>query len=1350
MSIIIRLAARVAMILGLLIMPAGAGLQAAAAKVFPTITVTTPGVSGNAAIAALGSNLPAVAAYYGWTADELRRKFQRDSGLRVGGTGRLFQSSPAGRLQPAAAAAARMAAGAQAFSMPWAGGTAPYPLDQTFALHSKADAPKTIYLNFAGKTLTAANNQQVQDLRLTSIVVPPFSIDAAPAFSDAERRIIQEVWQRVAEDYAPFDVDVTTEPPPPERITRTQADDPTTTVDENDPAFGIDVLFTPVSSVWNCGACGQTGDPIADKTYVLSYFDVGDRYKPSVVFHTGSSTGTQVLFAQDLADRASRAVGSSLGLAYRGTSTADLYEGHGNNAVNAWAPIMGGLSGRPLRQFSMGEYSDAIPTSSDPGDFEGLLGGDLGNALSLRADEAGNTTAAAEWLPVQRNAGPSTGSFDGVITSAEDSDVFFVKAGLGTFTATATPAAVGANADLVLTLKNSTGGIVPTNNAQIPNPNNPAGRLDAAITVANLAAGKYFLEVKGGGEGLPNVTAANAATGYSNYGSVGAYTLTASFVAPASTTPPSAQFTPLLPSGKGPLTVNFNASASAAATGSQIVRYTWDFGDTTTLESKTATVTHTYPEAPSSPQTYPVTLTVTDDTGLTRTATTTVTVEATNPGGPTANFTMSSSPATGRAPLQVTFDGSPSLPGGSPITSWAWQIGEPAIATLSGRNPPPYTFTKSGTFPVKLTVTNATLSAHTIQNVVVVNTAPTPSFDATPVAAGPVIAPAVFSLNASASSDADGSITTYEWSVDEPPGVANIAIPNKTTGDAFNQTFEKPGTYTIRLRVTDNLNLSEETIRQITVLAKPKPSFTPSASSGPAPLAVSFNPSGSTDDGQITSYRWEFGDGTSQNETTAAIVPKTFTVPGTYTVKLTVTPNTPPTASFTPSPSSGPAPLAVSFNPSGSTDDGQITSYHWEFGVDDAQNETTAAIVSRTFTEPGTYTVKLTVTDNAGLSQSTTRDVTVTPNTPPTASFTPSPSSGPAPLAVSFNPSGSTDDGQITSYHWEFGDDTTRNETTAAIVSRTFTAPGTYTVRLTVTDNAGLSHSTNRDVTVTPAVAPTASFTADRTEGVAPLSVTFDPAPSHDDVQIVSYRWTFDDGSVRTETTPVKVTKTFTTAGAHEVVLLVTDGASLSHEARLTVNVTARPVASFTASKLSGVAPLDVTFDASATTDDGQITNYQWDFGNGSTDSGPALQSAATRYTEPGTYTVRLTVTDNDGLTSESTATILVEPTVPSDAPKVASLTVKQALNRWKRPIARAEVTVVDEAGKPLRKAIVAVQWSGPFARGGWGSTRSNGIASFVTPPMVASGCYRITVTALKVGETTYAPSPEAAGELCR
>ena len=184
--------------------------------------------------------------------------------------------------------------------------------------------------------------------------------------------------------------------------------------------------------------------------------------------------------------------------------------------------------------------------------------------------------------------------------------------------------------------------------------------------------------------------------------------------------------------------------------------------------------------------------------------------------------------------------------------------------------------------------------------------------------------------------------------------------------------------------------------------------------------------------------------------------------------------NLSPVASFTCTPSSGQSPLTVFVDASASHDtDGTIVTYQWAFG--DGSNAT-AVMASHTYTTTTnrTYSVTLTVTDDAGSQATDTHAVSVTlppPNSLPVASFTRTPSSGDAPLNVSFDASGSYDsDGSITSYAWDFGDGGSSLGVTAA---HTYNSAGTYIARLTVSDNHGATGTITHSVIVqTPTPSP--------------------------------------------------------------------------------------------------------------------------------------------------------------------------------------------------------------------------------------------------------------------------------------
>ncbi len=238
-------------------------------------------------------------------------------------------------------------------------------------------------------------------------------------------------------------------------------------------------------------------------------------------------------------------------------------------------------------------------------------------------------------------------------------------------------------------------------------------------------------------------------------------------------------------------------------------------------------------------------------------------------------------------------------------------------------------------------------------------------------------------------------------------------------------------------------------------------------------------------------------------------------------------------------------------------------------------------------------------------------------------------------LACYFDGSASVDpDGMIKSWAWDFGDGHTD---TGVTVPHNYTAAGTYTVTLTVKDNLNKTTTTTRPVTVTappPNELPTASFESTCAE----LVCSFDSSSSVDpDGTIDGHRWDFGDGTVSVEASPQH---TYAEDGTYAVKLTVNDnvGASSTTTKSVTVKAKVPPTAEFT----SACTNLSCTFDGSTSADpDGTITGYAWNFG----DSTPPATGAASShaYALPGTYSITLTVTDNDGKTGTVTHPVTVQ-----------------------------------------------------------------------------------------------------------
>ena len=383
--------------------------------------------------------------------------------------------------------------------------------------------------------------------------------------------------------------------------------------------------------------------------------------------------------------------------------------------------------------------------------------------------------------------------------------------------------------------------------------------------------------------------------------------------------------------------------------------------------------------------------------------------------------------------------------------------------------------------------------------------------------------------------------------------------------------------------------------------------------------------------------------------------------------RITISPNVGgmPVAIFTADPVSGKAPLAAQFNASASYDTGgAITSYSWDFGDGSLG---TGMTVNHTYSDVGTHTAKLTVTDNDGNKNTTTTTIEVVPrpssSEPPTAEFTTTINSNIAPATVRFNATSSTDsDGSIVAYKWGFGDGSTGS---GAVITHVYVNEGDYTINLTVTDNDNNEDSKQVVVKVVrpppDSQRPFAGFTTEFVNSrIPPATVRFDASLSSDsDGSIVSYTWDFGDGA----TGSGMITEhTYNEFGMFLVVLVVEDNEGNFNSAIAFIDVIEPnenllvpdpetdpqpPVAAFTLDSALGSAPLSVHLDASSSTDaDGNIVLYAWQFGDGSVESGV---TASHVYKLANTYTITLTVTDNDGNTNSTSQVVQVNDSLEDE-----------------------------------------------------------------------------------------------------
>ncbi|QIG41908.1 fibronectin type III domain-containing protein [Nocardioides anomalus] len=435
----------------------------------PAPTAQRGHLHGAAAVDALGADLAATAARNGWSAGQLRRTLESDPTAWLDGSGRLYYADPAPTPGPASGPVTA---------------PAPYPLENTFALHSKPTSTKKIFIDFDGQPVsgTAWN----ADFGLSAHTAPAFTIDAdATTFSTAEREAIQSIWQRVSEDYAPFDVDVTTQDPGPDALARSST---------ADTSYGVRALVTPDTEAATKLCPSECGGV----AYIDVFAELNAYYQPAWVFPQKVLNDNGDQDAKNIAEAVSHEVGHTFSLQHDGTPTASYFDGQG-----LWAPIMGNGYKRPLTQWSRGEYAGA----TQPGQDDISL---IAARAGYTPDDAGGTPQTAAAF----SAGPHT------ISNAGDQDVYFLGGCIGTVSAAASPAAVSPDLDIQLDLINSAGTVLASNNPASTLVNRDRANGLNAATSATVGLSLVYARVDGVGNGT-------GLTGYSDYGSIGQYALSA-------------------------------------------------------------------------------------------------------------------------------------------------------------------------------------------------------------------------------------------------------------------------------------------------------------------------------------------------------------------------------------------------------------------------------------------------------------------------------------------------------------------------------------------------------------------------------------------------------------------------------------------------------------------------------------------------------------------------------------------------------------------------------------------------------------------------------------------------------
>jgi Putative Ig domain/RTX calcium-binding nonapeptide repeat (4 copies)/Metallo-peptidase family M12B Reprolysin-like len=389
-----------------------------------------------------------------------------------------------------------------------------FDLTNIFKLNSNPNAKHTIYLDFDGHVTenTSWNNSTNPQL-----ISPAYDTDGnAAVFSSTELKEIVGIWQRVVEDFAPFEVNVTTQAPSIDDLRRSSS---------TDTRWGVRVLMTQNINLANNSVPFAGTGGIA---YINSFNDSIDT--PVFAFNKGENTAAMT---------ASHEIGHSLGLNHDGTvdtNPADTindaksyYSGYGSGDTS-WGSLMGAPFGKSLTQWSKGEYQYA----NNPEDDLAII--TSRNGFGYRVDDYGNSNSTATQLTA--DASNKISAF-GIIERNTDKDVFSFATGTGNISLDVKAAsrsyiadsngnynlqyldARGSNLDLWAGIYSADGSLVAESN--------PVDLLSASFTNLFLNAGRYFLQIDGVGKAGTN--------GYSDYGSLGQYAINGVLVNANNATP---------------------------------------------------------------------------------------------------------------------------------------------------------------------------------------------------------------------------------------------------------------------------------------------------------------------------------------------------------------------------------------------------------------------------------------------------------------------------------------------------------------------------------------------------------------------------------------------------------------------------------------------------------------------------------------------------------------------------------------------------------------------------------------------------------------------------------------------
>lgn len=675
-----------------------------------------------------------------------------------------------------------------------------------------------------------------------------------------------------------------------------------------------------------------------------------------------------------------------------------------------------------------------------------------------------------------------------------------------------------------------------------------------------------------------------------------------------------------------------------------ITSWAWNFGD-----GNVATIqnpTHTY----ANTGTYSVFLSITNANGCTAFYNNAAAVSISTK--PTAAFTASATEGC-TAPFTTTFNSGAST---GPITSYLWNFGDGQTSTEAN---PSHTYTSAGNYSVSLRVRTASNCEHILTQTDLIKVG---TFTAGIQIADNTVCRGTAAQFTDMSS---AGVVSRTWNFGDGSPTSNLANPT--------HTYTTPGTYTVSITSQNGAGCSDTKTQDITIYDLPTPTFTESATTScTVPFTVNFtNTTVNT-----TSAAWNFGDGGTSTQINPTY---TYNALGTYNVTLQVTDNNGcvnssifpnhiririPQVDFASNTLGGCAPLPVTFTDL-STSNNPITNWDWQIQREDGTITLTSTVKNPviTLTDTGSYNVRLTVTDNAGCTNTLTRNDFVGAGMTPTSDFQT------IPTTVCFNTPMDFEDlaeSWCNNWIWDFGDGTTQTGKNPTYV---YADTGTYTVSLRAEHYHCPNIAVKTDyVTILP---PIARYTINPTVLCAfPDTIQFTDASVLADeyywdfgdgmkLSIIGNTWTWSNGVDPDKIETIVGNKSpkyeYTAAGNYTSKLRVVNTTYSCEDSIEVAFVASDVVPQFTQNKNQSCQHTGVSFTDISTTDIGSISAWEWDYGDGTPYGTTATPTHI--YTTSGNFDVRLVAFDSNGcsdtITKVANVVIYQVPSVQFTANKI-------------------------------------------------------------------------------------------------